>query len=198
MRESCSPWSAPLVFVRKKDGGVRPCIDYRRLNSVTIKDAYPLPRIDQCLDSLEGAVFFSCVDLTSGFFQISMNPNDIPKTAFSTSWGGLYEYVTMHQGLTWSPHTFQRCMELVLRGLQWKTLLIYLDDVISFGRTFDEALERLEELFERIKTANLKLKPSKCNLFRKEVSFLGHRVNESGVMPDTVKIDAYSAKCYQD
>ena len=142
IRESSSPWSAALVYVKKKDGYTRTCVDYRHLNAVTTKDAYPLPRIDDCLDRHESAVYLSSMDLTSGFYQIPVKDSDIEKTAFSTSKNGLYEYVMMPMGLCGSPNTFQRCMELVFRGLQWRTLLIYLDDIISFGRTFSEALNR--------------------------------------------------------
>ena len=189
IRESSSPWSAALVYVKKKDGSTRPCVDYRRLNAVTTKDAYPLPRIDDCLDSLEGAVYFSSMDLTSGFYQIPVKDSDIEKTAFSTSKNGLYKYVMMPMGLCGSPNTFQRCMELVFRGLTWRTLLIYLDDIISFGHTFSEALNRLEEILKRLQEANLKLKPHKCSLFQKEISVLGYRVNASGILPQPSKCD---------
>ena len=189
IRESSSPWSAALVYVKKKDGSTRPCVDYHRLNAVTTKDAYPLPRIDDCLDSLEGAVYFSSMDLTSGFYQIPVKDSDIEKTAFSTSTNGLYEYVMMPMGLCGSPNTFQRCMELDFRGLQWRTLLIYLDDIISFGHTFSEALNRLEEILKRLQEANLKLKPQKCSLFQKEISVLGYRVNASGILPQPSKCD---------
>ena len=193
IRPSTSPWSAALVFVRKKDGTVRPCVDYRRLNEVTAKDAYPLPQIQDCLDSLEGAKFFCVADLTAGFFQISLKESDIEKTAFSTSKGGLYEYVVMPMGLSGSPNSFQRCMELVFRGLQWRTLLIYLDDIICFGRTFEETLARLEEVLRRLLNANLKLKPQKTDLFKLEVSFLGFKVTSAGVMPQTSKVQYIQA-----
>ena len=189
IRKSYSPWSAPLVFVKKKDGSTRPCVDYRRLNDVTTKDAYPLPRVSDCLDSLEGAKYFCSVDMTQGFYQIQVRKKDIEKTAFCTSKNGLYEYVTMPMGLCGSPNSFQRCMELVFRGLQWRTLLIYLDDIICFGRTFKETLERLEEVLRRLQGANLKLKPKKCTLFQKEVSFLGYRVSADGISPQADKIE---------
>ena len=115
IRESCRSWSAPLVFVKKKDGSTRPCVDYRRLKNVTTEDAYPLPRVSACLDSLEGAKYICSVDMTQGFYQIRVRKKDVEKTAFCTSKNGLYElyeYVTMPMGLCGSPNSFQRCMEL--------------------------------------------------------------------------------------
>lgn len=188
IKESCSPWASPVVFVRKKDGSVRPCVDYRKLNEITRKDAYPLPRMDDCLDSMSGANLFSTLDLQSGYWQIEVKESDRPKTAFITR-SGLYEYQTLPFGLCSAPSTFQRCMELVLRGLQWKTLLIYLDDVIIFSKTFGEHLEKLDEVFTRFRNAGLKLKPSKCELFKTEVSFLGHIVTREGIKTDPKKIE---------
>ena len=188
IRESNSPWSAALVFVKKKDGTIRPCVDYRRLNAVTTKVAYPLPRVHDCLDSMEGAKWFCSMALTQGFFQIPVKESDIEKKAFSTSKGGLYEYVVMPQGMVGSPNSFQRCVELIFRGLNWRTLLVYMDDIICFGSTFEETLERLEEVFRRLINANLKLKASKTFLFAKEVSFLGYRETSDGIMPAMDKV----------
>jgi transposase InsO family protein len=187
IQDSTSPWASPLVYVKKKDGSIRPCVDYRKLNEVTEKDAYPLPRIDDCLDCLSGAKLFSTLDLQAGYWQIEVKEEDRPKTAFITR-SGLYEYVTMPFGLTNGPGTFERCMELVLRGLQWKTLLIYLDDVILFCQSVPQSLEQLDEVFGRLAQAGLKLKPSKCELLRPQVSFLGHVVSQSGVCPDPAKV----------
>ena len=187
IQESSSPWASPLVYVRKKDGSVRPCVDYRQVNAVTTKDAYPLPRIDDCLDCLNGASLFSTLDLQSGYWQIEVKEEDRPKTAFITR-HGLYEYVTMPFGLSNAPSTFERCMELVLRGLQWKTLLIYLDDVIVYSSTVSQHLEQLEEVFQRLAAAGLKLKPSKCELLQTKVAFLGHVVAADGVRPDPSKV----------
>ncbi|XP_060758004.1 uncharacterized protein LOC132868818 [Neoarius graeffei] len=179
---SSSEWASPVVLVRKKDGGVRWCVDYRSLNSLTIKDAYPLPKIE-CLDVLGRASLFSTLDLQSGYWQIAVDSKDREKTAFITKWG-LYEYTRMPFGLCNAPSTFQRAMELVLRGLQWETLLIYLDDVIVLGRNVGESLNRLAQVFERLHEYGLKLKPSKCHLLQEEVLFLGHIVSGDGICPN--------------
>ncbi len=129
-------------------------MDYRRLNDVTKKDAYPLPRIDDCLDCLSGARYFSTLDLQSGYWQLEVEEDDKPKTAFITR-SGLYEYITMPFGLCGAPATFERCMELVLHGLQWRTLLVYLDDIIVYGCNYVEYMERLGEVFNRLVKARL-------------------------------------------
>jgi len=183
IRKSSSPWSSPLVLVMKKNGKVRPCVDYRRLNSVTKKDAFPLPRIQDCLDTVAGATLFSTFDLTSGFHQIPVKVEDIPKTAFVSKYG-LFEYVTVPFGVCNGPPTCQRLMELILSGLQWQICLIYLDDVIVFGSTFNEHIERLELVLQRISDAGLKLKPEKCKIFKPEVTFLGHVVSANGIQPN--------------
>jgi hypothetical protein len=185
IQKSSSPWASPLVLVRKKNGKIRPCVDYRKLNIVTCKDAYPLPRIQDCLDAMAGATIFSTLDMTSGYYQVPVRTSDIPKTAFVTR-QGLWEFKAMPFGLTNAPATFQRLIELVLSGLQWTTCLIYLDDVITFGSNFYEHLSRLKIVLERFKKANLKLKPDKCELFQAQVSFLGHIVSKDGIKPDPV------------
>ena len=136
-----------------------------------------------CLDSLSGAQYFSNLELQSGYWQICMNEADIPKTAFMTKYR-LYEYTKMPFGLCWAGSTFQRCMELVLRGLQWQTLLIYLDDVIVIGSSIEENLDRLDEVLRCLEEVGLKLKPSKCSLLQREVLFLGHLVSWFGVQPN--------------
>ena len=138
IRPSTSPWASPIVLVRKKDGKVRTCVDYRRLNSVTTKDAFPIPRVQDCLDSVAGAVLFSTMDITAAYDQIPMRVEDIPKTAFCSR-QGLMEFVTMPFGLATATATIQRTMEIALAGLQWYSCLIYLD-----GSSFDEHISRLE------------------------------------------------------
>ncbi len=188
VQPSTSPWASPLVLVRKRDGTVRPCVDYRAVNAVTKKDAFPLPRTEDCLDAVAGATIFSTMDITSAYNQIPVRPEDIPKTAFVSKYG-LFEYRTMAFGLTNAPATFQRLMEVALAGLQWTACLIYLDDVIVFGRDFEEHKRRLSEVLTQIHKAGLKLKPSKCHLFRPKVTFLGHVVSGEGVRPDPGNVD---------
>ena len=186
---STSPWASPLVLVTKKDGSVRFCVDLRAVNAVTKKDAYPLPRIDETLDTLSGAQWFCCLDLQSGFWQVEMSEKDKEKTAFTTH-KGLYQFKVMGFGLTNAPATFERLMELVLKGLQFHKCLVYLDDVNVFGSTFEETLNNLEAVLQRFRAAGLKLKPQKCELFQKSVSFLGHVVTPEGVHCDPKKIQA--------
>ena len=183
IRPSTSPWGAPITFARKKDGSVRCCLDTRALNQVTVKDAYPLPRTEDCINAVAGAKFFSTMDITSAYNQIPIKEEDIPKTAFTTKYG-LYEHVTMPFGLCNAPATFQRLMEIVLSKLQWQTCLIYLDDVICFSSTFDQHIERLRGIWQCIRLANLKLKPKKCHLIQTEVKFLGFILSSEGVLPD--------------
>ena len=147
---------------------------------MTIKNAYPLPRIDDSLCALSGAKWFSTLDLASGYWQVPMDPASSGKAAFVTT-SGLYEWNVMPFGLTSSPSTFERLMELILAGLRFETCLIYLDDTIVYGKTFLEELERLEEVFIRFESAGLKLKPCKCVLFQKSVAYLGHIVSERGI-----------------
>ena len=187
IQPSTSPWASPIVLVTKKDGTTRFCVDYRALNNVSIKDAYPLPRIDDSLDALNGGRYFNTMDLMSGFWQIEMAPEDQEKTAFSTSLG-LYEFKVMPFGLVNAPASFERLMETVLRGLQWEECLVYMDDIIVAGDSISQCLERLEHVFQRLQGAGLKLKPSKCSFFQKTVQFLGHVVSEEGIQTDPEKI----------
>ena len=186
IRPSKSPWSSGIVMVTKKDGTKRFCVDYRRVNDVTVKDAYPLPRIDQSLDQLSGSQWFSCLDLNSGYWQIEVDEADKEKTAFSTR-QGLYEFNFMPFGLCNAPATFERLMETVLAGLNWQICLVYLDDVIVTGKTFEDMVSNLSQVLDRLQNANLKLKPRKCQLFGKRVEFLGYVVSENGLQTDPKK-----------
>ena len=184
IRPSTSPWASPVVMVKKKDGTMRFCVDYRKLNAVTEKDAQPLPRIDDTLESLQGAVYFSTLDLKSGYWQVPIREEDKKKTAFGTSSGRLYEFNRLPFGLCNAPATFSRLMDYVLTGLSWEICLYYLDDIIVFSRTWEEHIQRLEEVFQRLIEAGLTLGATKCRLAEKEVEFLGHVVSEEGLKPN--------------
>ena len=186
---SSSPWTSPIVSVKKKDGSTRFCADYRKLNEVTVKDSYPLPRIDDCLDALAGCRWFSTLDLCSGYWQVAMSEEDKPKTAFSTG-NGLYQFTVMSFGLCNAPATFERLMEKVLSGLPWEVCLLYLDDIIVHGRAFGEVIKRLRIVLQRLRDAGLKLNPKKCILLQQSVPFLGHVVSNHGVSTDPKKIEA--------
>lgn len=189
---SHSSWASPIVMVRKKDGTYRLCIDYRALNDRTITDAYPLPRIQDTLDTLANAKWFSTLDLTSGYWQVELTPRARRAAAFCTR-NGLFEWNVMPFGLCNAPATFQRLMDRVLAGMQWETCLVYLDDIIVLAKDVPEMLQRLSQVFQRLKQANLKLQPAKCCLFRRQVAYLGHIVSEQGVATDPNKVSKVKA-----
>ena len=191
IQQSDSPWSSPIVLAKKHDGTTRFCVDYRKVNEVTRKDAYPLPRVDDTLDTLVGSKFFTTLDLASGYWQVEVAPEDQPKTAFTTP-EGLYLFKVMPFGLCNAPATFQRLMDRVLSGLKWSSCLVYFDDIIVVGTTFQEHLHHLTSVFTRLRGAGLKLKPKKCTLCRQQVTFLGHIVSTDGVATDPSKTEAVS------
>ena len=188
---SDSPWASPIVLVTKKDGTTRFCIDYRLLNDITRKDAYPLPRQEDIMDSLAGAKYFCTLDLASGFWQVEMDPEDKATTAFTTMWG-LYQFEVMPFGLTNAPATFERLTERILGNMNWTEALVYIDDVVVFGRTFTECLVRLKEIFKRFLDHKLTFKPKKCDLFKEKVELLGHYVSADGIWCDPKKISRLS------
>ena len=188
--KSNSPWASAVVLVRKKDGSLRFCIDLRKLNARTVKDAYSLLQIEDSLDSLNGSCIFTSIDLKAGYWQVEMDPESIPLTAFTVGPLGFYECVKMPFRLTNAPATFQRLMETCLGDLHLNWCIIYLDDVVIFSRTPEEYLERLDAVFAKIGEAGLKLKPCKCEFFKQRIAYLGHIGSVSIPLSETKKIEA--------
>ena len=178
------------MLVRKKDGRLRFCIDLRRLNNRTVKDAYSLPKIESILDSLIGAQIFSTLDLKAGYWQVEMAEECKAYTAFTCGPLGFYECDTMPFGATNAPATFQRLMHDCLGDLNMNWCIVYLDDIIIFSDTKEEHLKRLEAVFQKLITAGLKLKPSKCHFFREEIEYLGHVVSGKGISTNPKKVEA--------
>lgn len=189
IRRSESPYASNIVLVKKKDGSLRFCIDLRRLNSLTVRDAYALPRIDDTLDALGGACWFSTLDLKSSYWQVELAEEDRHKTAFTVGPLGFWECNRMPFGLTNAPATFQRLMESCMGDLYLSYCLLYLDDIVVYSKTYEEHVVRLEAVFQRLKDQGLKLKPSKCEMFQKSIKYLGHIISEEGVATDPEKID---------
>ena len=161
VQPSVSPWASPVVLVPKKDGTYRFCVDFRRLNAITTKDVYPLPRVDDILDTLAECKYFSSLDLASGYWQVELDAESRPKSAFTT-YRGLFEFIRMPFGLCNAPATFQRLMQSVLSGLEWNTCFVYLDDILVASRSFADHLQHLRDVFARLRSAGLRLKPRKC------------------------------------
>ena len=194
IRHSTSPWSSPIWVVPKKLDASgkqkwRVVIDYRKLNDITIGDSYPLPNITDILDKLGHSIYFSTLDLASGFHQIELNPDDIAKTAFNTPYGH-YEFLRMPFGLKNAPATFQRAMDSVLYGLQGERCFVYLDDIVVFASSLQEHEQKLTEVFNRLRKHGLKVQPDKCEFLRKEVAYLGHIISNEGVKPNPDKVQA--------
>ncbi|GET58361.1 hypothetical protein GLOIN_2v1765994 [Rhizophagus irregularis DAOM 181602=DAOM 197198] len=188
IRESRSPWSSPVTLAGKKSGNYRFCIDYRKLNKVTITDAYPLPRIDEQLERISSGKWFTSLDLASGFNQIEMAEEDIEKTAFICS-AGLYEYNVMPFGLTNAPASFQRLMDKVLKEYLNEFVIVYIDDIMIYSENFEDHLKHIKLVLEKLKEASLILKLKKCIFGKTEIEFLGHVVGKNGLKPSPGKVE---------
>ncbi len=197
IRKSSSEFASPLVLVWKKSGDLRICTDFRWINARTIKDAHPLPHQADALAALGGNAYFSTMDLTSGYYNVEVHEDDRKYTAFTSPFG-LYEYNRLPQGLCNSPATFMRMMLTIFGDQNFNSLLCYLDDVLVFAPTEELALERLEMVFKRLKTHNLKLAPKKCHLLRSSVKFLGHIISADGIATDTEKVTAIASVTEDD
>ncbi|GJZ27872.1 putative nucleotidyltransferase, ribonuclease H [Tanacetum coccineum] len=189
IRPSHSPWGAPVLFVKKKDGSFRMCIDYRELNKLTIKNRYPLPRIDDLFDQLQGACYFSKIDLRSGYHQLRVHEDDIPKTAFRTRYGH-FEFTVMPFGLTNAPAVFMDLMNRVCKPYLDKFVIVFIDDILIYSKTKEEHEVHLKLVLELLRKEKLYAKFSKCEFWLQEVHFLGHVVNQSGIHVDPSKIEA--------
>ncbi|UYV82396.1 hypothetical protein LAZ67_21001940 [Cordylochernes scorpioides] len=177
IRPSSSPWSFPVILVKKRDGKYGFCADYRKLNDVTVKDVYPIPRIDYVMDTLQGSKYFSAIDLKSGYWQVEIEERDKEKTAFTTA-HGLYEFNVMPFGLCNAPATFERNIDNVLGNLRWQICLCYLDDVIIYSSEFPTHIKRLEAVLRCFSESNLKLNAKKCRFAFEELEILGHITNQ--------------------
>ena len=189
IRPSHSPWGAPVLFVKKADGSLRLCIDYRGLNQVTIKNKYPLPRIDDLFDQLAGATVFSKIDLRSGYHQLKVRDEDIPKTAFRTRYGH-YEFLVMSFGLTNAPAAFMNLMNRVFEDFLDKFIIVFIDDILIYSKTKEEHAQHLEMALTRLREKQLYAKFSKCEFWLEHVVFLGHVVSSTGIMVDPTKVEA--------
>jgi hypothetical protein len=187
IRPSSSPWGCPALFVKKKDGSLRMCVDYRPLNAVTIKNKYPLPRIDVLFDQLAGAKVFSKIDLHSGYHQIKIRPCDIPKTAFSTRYG-LYEFLVMSFGLTNAPAYFMYLMNSMFMTELDKFVVVFINDILIYSKSENDHAKHLRVVLQRLRDHKLYAKFSKCEFWLKSVKFLGHTISQDGISVDPSKV----------
>ncbi|KAL0428215.1 UNVERIFIED_CONTAM: Transposon Ty3-G Gag-Pol polyprotein [Sesamum latifolium] len=187
IRPSTSPWGAPMLFVKKKDGSMRLCVDYRQLNKVTVKNKYPLSRIDDLLDQLKGATTFSKIDLRSGYWQLRIAEKDIPKIAFRTRYGH-YEFLVMPFGLTNAPAAFMALMNRTFHEYLDQFVIIFIDDILVYSRSMEEHEQHLRIVLQILKEKELYAKLSKCEFWISQVVFLGHVISGDGFMPDPAKV----------
>src|SRR5438477_6242655 len=189
IRPSKSEWGAPVLFVKKKDGGVRMCCDYRALNKFTIKNKYPLPRQDELFDRLHGAKWFSKIDLRSGYHQIRIQPEDVHKTAIRTRYGS-FEFLVLQDGLCNAPATFMHMMQQLFRPYLDKSVVVFLDDILIYSKTKEEHLEHVKQVLRVLREQKLYAKASKCAFFKQEIDFLGHVFTPEGVKMEQSKVQA--------
>lgn len=189
IRPSVSPWGAPVLLVKKKDGSMRICVDYRQLNKVTIKNKYPLPRIDDLMDQSIGASIFSKIDLRSGYHQIKVKDEDVQKTAFRTRYGH-YEYSVMPFGVTNAPGVFMEYMNRIFHEYLDRFVVVFIDNILVYSKSVAEHAEHLRIVLEVLKERKLYAKLSKCEFWLKEVSFLGHVISDGGISIDPSKVEA--------
>lgn len=189
IRPSVSPWGSPVIFVKKKDGSLRLCIDYRQLNKVTIKNRYPLPRIDDLFDQVKGARIFSKIDLKSGYHQLRIQEADIHKTTFRTRYGH-YEFTVVPFGLTNTPSVFMSLMNGVFRTFLDKFIVVFLDDILVFSNSVEEHEQHLAQVLDCLRKKKLYANPEKCEFFKTEICYLGHIISGEGISVDPSKIRA--------
>jgi len=201
IQPSTSPWASPVCLVKNIDGTYRFCIDYRKVNAVSVKNAYPVPDIKNVLDNLKGSTCYATIDLLSGYWQLGMTDRARERSAFCTR-RGLYEYLRMPFGLTGAPATSCRLMNRVLHDVLHKICLSHFDDVIVYARSNMELTDRIDEVLTRFYQNGLKVKPYKCTLFRTHIEFLGHIVSAAGIPPQTDKLQVIQncpqPKCLRD
>lgn len=201
IQPSKSSYAAPVLFVKKKDGTIRMCIDYRALNKITIKNKYPLPRTDELFDRLQGATWFSKIDLRSGYHQVRIHPDDVHKTAFSTRYG-LFEFLVLPFGLTNAPATFMHLMQDVFRPMLDESVIVFLDDILIYSKTKEQHMKHVKQVLELLRKHKLYAKGSKCDFLKRSVSFLGHVISEKGLEMEKEKVKAIQEwpvpKCVKD
>ncbi|KAL4284532.1 hypothetical protein GQ457_16G016040 [Hibiscus cannabinus] len=188
IRPNTFPWGAPVLFVKKKDGSMRLCIDYRQLNRVTIKNKHPLPRIEDLFDQFKDASIFSKIDLRSGYYQMRVKDADVPKTAFRTRYGH-FEFLVMPFGLTNAPAALMDLMNRIFKPYLDKFVVVFIDDILIYSRNKDEHVEHLRIVLQTLRDRQLYAKFSKCEFWLSEVAFLGHIISANGIMVDPKKIE---------
>ena len=189
IKPSKSPFGAPVLFVKKKDGSMRMCVDYRDLNRITVKNRYPLPRVDELFDRLRGAKYFSKIDLRSGYHQVRIDPDDVHKTAFRTRYGH-YEFLVLPFGLTNAPATFMHLMQSIFGPHLDSFVIVFLDDILIFSKTLQEHRKHVRIVLELLRNNKLYAKKSKCEFFKQSISFLGHVVSGEGISMEKDKVKA--------